>query len=286
MIFKNKKFFFKMSTTIFKAKTGEAYFIKVLAELLSNNLKTGCFEINEEGIFLRQMDSQRKTLIDLELLYDSFCIYKFKGEEKEYLGINLNHFHKMLKSIKKKDSLQLMINSEHPNDLAIETIPKENTRKTTSYIKIQKTQNLDIEMPTGYGKPVIVPSSEFQKTMKDLLNIGSVVRVQAKGFQISFTSDADDVLKRRVEFGEPPESDDSDNEDSAKEYNQTFATDQLSRVAKIAGLSGTIQIFPGHPLLFRSSVGSLGKVSIYIKSVEESENEKNNDENDENEDSD
>jgi proliferating cell nuclear antigen len=269
-----------MSTTIFKAKTGEAYYIKVLAELLSNNLKTGCFEINEEGIFLRQMDSQRKTLIDLELLFDSFSVYKFKGEEEEYLGINLSHFHKMLKSIKKKDSLQLLIHSDQPNDLAIETIPKENTRKTTSYIKIQKTQNLDIEMPTGYGKPVIVPSTEFQKTMKDLLNIGSSVRVEAKGFQIRFTSDADDILKRCVEFGEAPDADDSDSEDTTPDYNQTFATDQLSRVAKIAGLSNTIQIFPGHPLLFRSSVGSLGKISIYIKSNEESENEKNIDDED------
>lgn len=258
------------NTTLFKAKTGEAYYIKILAELLSNNLKTGCFELNSEGIFLRQMDNQRKTLIDLELLSDSFSIFKYKGEDKQYIGLNLNHFHKMLKSIKKKDSLLLSILSSSPTDLSIETIPKENTRKTTSYIKIQNTQNLDIDVPEGYGKPVIVPSSDFQKMTKDL-NIGNVVKVESRGFFIRFTSDADDVLKRKVEFGEHEEDED---ETTYPLYSQTFATDQLSRIAKIAGLSNTLQIYPGHPLLFRTSVGSLGKLSIYIKSVEDCENEK------------
>ena len=36
----------------------------------------------------------------------------------------------------------------------------------------------------------------------------------------------------------------------------------------MAGLSSNIQIYPnkGKPLLFRSAIGSLGKISIYIKS--------------------
>lgn len=268
------------NSIIFKAKSGEAYYIKILAELLSNNLKTGCFELNQEGIFLRQMDNQRKTLIDLELLSDSFSIFKYKGDDKQYIGLNLNHFHKMLKSIKKKDSLQLSIFTSTPNDLAIETIPKENTRKTTSYIKIQNTQNLDIDIPEGYGKPVIVPSSDFQKMTKDL-NIGNTVKVESRGFCISFASDADEVLKRKVEFGEHEDDEDTDTNQST--YSQTFATDQLARIAKIAGLSNTLQIYPGHPLLFRSSIGSLGKISIYIKSLEDSENEKILDENSDNE---
>lgn len=58
--------------TIFKCKTGEAYQIKVLAELLTNNLKTGCFEINEEGISLRMFDNPRKTLVDLNLIAENF----------------------------------------------------------------------------------------------------------------------------------------------------------------------------------------------------------------------
>ena len=129
-------------TIIFKAKSQEAYCIKILAELLSNNIKTGCFVIDETGIYLCMMDSHRSILIDLFLKADNFSIYKFNNK-KMHLGINLNHLHKMIKSVKKKDSIELFIDDKSPNDLAIKVIPKENNRITISYIKIQNVQNHD-----------------------------------------------------------------------------------------------------------------------------------------------
>ena len=255
----------------FKCKTGEAYHIKILAELLTNNLKTGCFEVREDGINLRMFDHHRKTLVDLSLMAENFSMYKFKNDKTFCMGLNLNHFHKMLKSVKKKDSLELFIEGNDSNELGIRTIPKENTRITTSGIKIQAIQNLDIDVPVGYGKPVIVPSVEFQKMCKDLSSIGSTnIKVIARNFQIQFIADADGILKRKVVFGEQSIPDDSDSEDDI-EYNATFATDQLTRITKLAGLSGNMQIFPARsdlPLLFRTSVGSLGKISIYVKSTE------------------
>jgi hypothetical protein len=218
-------------------------------------------------------DQPRKTLVDLSLLAENFALYKIKKDDKFCIGLNLNHFHRILKSIKKKDSLQLFINSDDNTELGIKTIPKENTRVTTSGIKIQSIQNIDSDVPAGYGKPVIVPSPDFQKMCKELSSIGSTnIRVESRGFHIDFVADADDILKRKVRLGE---SDDSDNESESTSqtnvYQSTFTTDQFTRINKIAGLSNTIQIFPGSstlPLLFRSSVGSLGKISVYIKSKE------------------
>ena len=256
----------------FKCKTGEAYHIKILAELLTNNLKTGCFEVCNDGITLRMFDHHRKTLVDLTLLAENFSMYKFKNNQKFCMGLNLNHFHKMLKSVKKKDSLELYICTDDVTELGIKTIPKENTRITTSGIKIQTIQNLDIDVPTGYGKPVIVPSAEFQKMCKDLSSIGSTnIKVVAHNFHIEFIADADGILKRKVVFGEQSGPNDCDSDDDEVEYSATFATDQLSRITKLAGLSGNMQIFPATaklPLLFRSSIGSLGKISIYVKSTE------------------
>jgi len=265
-------------TILFKCKTGEAYHIKVLAELLTNNLKTGCFEVNDMGIYLKMFDHHRKTLVELSLLAENFSFYKFKSESKIYMGLNLNHFHKMLKSIKKKDSLQLFIDSSNQNELSIKTIPKENTRITTSGIKIQNIQNLEIDIPQGYGKPVIVPSAEFQKMCKDLSSIGSInIKVVARDFHIEFIADADGILKRKVVFGEN-DDDDPDDSDNKISYQATFATDQLSRITKLSGLSNTMQIFPASknlPLLFRTCVGSLGKMSIFVKSKELVEQEQN-----------
>ena len=256
----------------FKCKTGEAYQIKVLAELLTNNLKTGCFEVNDDGIILRMADQLRMTLVDLNLLSENFSLYKFNQKNKLCLGLNLNHFHKMLKSIKKKDCLQLFINEDTPTELGIKTIPKENTRVTTSGIKIQNIQNVEADLPVGYGKPVIVPSPDFQKMCKELSSIGSSnICVISDKFHIDFIADADGILKRVVRLGETDDSDDDDSDNEKSIYKATFTTDQFTRINKISGLGTTMQIFPGSedlPLLFRSSVGSLGKISVFIKSKE------------------
>lgn len=257
---------------IFKCKTSEAYSIKILSELLTNNIKTGYFAIDNSGINLRIMDHPQLTLIDLTLVSENFASYKFQSNDKDKLciGLNLNHFHKILKSIKKKDSLQMNINSDISDELQIKTIPKENTRTTTSYIKILNIQVLDIEVPTGYGRPIIVNSSEFQKMCKDICSIGSNnIKVVSKNFYIEFIADVDSIIKRSVSFGETEDDDDGEKKESDV-IESTFSTDQLQRIMKISGLNTKLHIYTGRdlPILFRSNVGNLGTISVYLKSKE------------------
>ena len=107
---------------------------------------------------------------------------------------------------------------------------------------------------------------------KDLSSIGSTnIKVVARDFHIEFIADADGILKRKVTFGENEEDDDEEEKNIKPEYRATFSTDQLVRITKLAGLSSTMQIFPASkdlPLLFKSSIGSLGKISIFVKSQE------------------
>ena len=262
-------------TIIFKAKSQEAYVIKIMSELLANNIKTGCFEIDEKGIVLRMIDHHRRVLIDLELKAENFSLYRFNST-RMYLGINLNHLHRMLKSIKKKDSIELFIDDENPTDLGIKVIPKENNRVTTSFVKIQSIQNLDIDIPETVSKPIIVSSSEMQKMLKDFGNIGNTLIVNSHNFKIKFSCNAGGILKRTVEFGE----DDELEEKSDLEFSQEFNTEQLCRITKISGLSGNIQIYPGKPIRFSSNIGNLGKISIYIKSKDQLEAEQCNIESD------
>lgn len=259
---------------IFKAKTQEAYVIKILAELLSNNIKTGCFVIDDKGIYLCMMDSNKTILIDMFLQAENFSIYKFNNK-RMYLGLNLAHFMKMTRSIKKKDQVELFIDDENPNELGIKVIPKENNRITISYIKIQSIQNLDIDIPVGYDKPIIVSSSDFQKMTKEMINIGTSIKVTSSNYKIEFCCNAGGILKRRVQFGEDDDDDDSTNL-SSYEYNQEFITDQLCRITKLSGLGSNMQIYTGKPLKFVSNVGSLGKITIYIKSKEQIESENHN----------
>lgn len=259
---------------IFKAKAKEGYVLKVLAELLQNNMNNVCFEVDTDGIKLRMMDTNKTILVDVLLEADNFSSYKFTPNEKMYLGINLSHFYKMLKSVKKRDSTEFFIDDSDPTDLGIKVIPKENNRVTTSFIKIQNIQNLDIDLPEGYGKPILVPSGEFQKMCKGLTNISKITHITSKKSLIRFSSDAGGLMKRFTEFGEIEDEDEKEDDDSFEskyskpDYEESFDTEQLTRITKLSGLNSNMQIYAkkGKPLLFKSAVGSLGKVAIYLKS--------------------
>jgi proliferating cell nuclear antigen len=250
--------------TLFKAKTHNAYIIKILAELLHNNIKTACFEVDKSGIQLCTMDSQKNILIKLKLESDKFTTFVFNSPEKILMGINLNHFNKILKSVKKKDMICLFIDADNILELGIKVIPKENVRITTSFITIQNIQSLDIDIPTGYGKSINIPSSEYNKMCKDLSNIGTSINIKSCKSKISFISTTTGIIKRHVEFGDTDEE--SDSEDNL-EYDKEFKTDQFCRVSKITGLSNIIQIFTDTdlPFMIKSEIGNLGYIQIYIK---------------------
>jgi hypothetical protein len=106
--------------------------------------------------------------------------------------------------------------------------------------------------------------------LKDLTSIGSTMRVTSRNFHIKFFANAGGIMKREVCFGE---IEDGDMQNSSDEYSEEFNTACLASITKLAGLSNNMQIYPGNPLLFKSSVGSLGYIEIYVKSKNQIETE-------------
>lgn len=256
---------------IFKAKTNDSHVIKVLIELLQNNIKIGCFVINDEGITFRMMNMDKCILFDIELHAENFNIYKYKKKEKLFIGLNLNHFFKMIRSIKKKDSIQLTIYENKKNDLHIKVIPKENNRITTSVIKIQPTQNIHISLPNGYKQSVIMPSNDYQKMCKSMSNISDVIKIVSKDNYICYRCDTGELMTKEVEFGSFDDSDTSDSDEKENEtITQKFDMLRLLNTSKLSGLSNKIHVCVKEksPLLYKLRVGTLGKMSIFIKEKE------------------
>lgn len=249
---------------LLRCKTDNAYHMKIVAELVSNIVKTSFWTINNNGIFLSMVDQPRKTMMNIKLSACEFNFFSFKGNEDINIGMNSNHFFKMLKSIKKKDSVELFIDKDIKNVLNIKTIPKDKNRETISSINIQQVQNLDINYPSEYKSSIIIPSVDFQKMLKDLNMIGSdKIEINVKKGVINFTANSDGILKRVVTFG--------DERDDEFENQSVFESSQLDRVIKIAALGEQIHVYPSSetlPIKLKTRIGSIGEMSIFIKSDE------------------
>lgn len=259
-------------TILFKASTNEGHIIKALSELLQHNIQDGCYKIDKKGLTLKMLDKNEKILFSVTMLGEYFQRYDYKlNTDFLYFGINQSHFCKLLKSIKKKDSVSLEIDEDSPNDLKIQIVPKEKNRSSTFTLKTQNIQNININSPKGYdSRPIIVPSSDYQKMCKTMNSIGNSIRIQSNENQIKFFCDKEGIYTNEQVFG------DSDDKKKKMLYSQDFDIEQLFKISKIASLSGSggnIQIYQkkGLPLLLRTNVGSLGKISVYIKTKDQCE---------------
>lgn len=265
----------QQSMYLFRAKTNDAYIIKILIELLHNNIKTGCFEITQEGIHFCMADSNRRTLIHIQLYQKDFNVFSL--QQPMNLGLNVNHFYKMLKSIKKKDSLVLFITDDRPTELGIQIIPKDHSRLTISYVRIQNIQNLEIMLPEPYHHSILVSASEFAKMCKDMFNISNTITVSANRWNVRFVCNLGSVYSRQVILGETENEHSAILASSAPVYtfNDDFDAEQLSRIMKISGLSSNLNIHceKQMPMMIRSKIGNLGVISIYIKSRQQIEEE-------------
>lgn len=262
-----------MDSSLFYCKSDEAYIIKTLAEVLQNILTDVCFEFTKDGIKLLTIDQKTppNLMVHLELKRDKFGSYFCK--KLLSIGINLQHFHKMIKSIKKKDHISLCIPSDKTNILSISTSQTENGPVVKSDIKIQKLQKLEIDLPGGgaikYGHPIIIPTANFQKLCKDMNSISKVINIFSQESYLCFSSEIDGLYSRFVPFGEKPEN------STAEIYEDTFITKVLNNLLKISGLNSKLRVYvkTGLPLKLSIDAGSLGILDIFIKSKKQIEEE-------------
>ena len=253
-------------TIIFKAKTSEGYTIKVLFELLQNIVKITCLEVNNDGIKMRMMDSHRNILIDVFLQSTNFNIYDLTNYETIYLGINLGHLYKMLKSIKKNDSLMMTIDDTRPDQLNLIVIPRKNNRISKSSVHIHTIQHINIPLPSGYTNSVIIPSTDYQQTIQCMNDVSKTITVRMKKYSLILScSDPGDIYSTQVLFGEL-------DDETPEYYDDIFDIERFTRILKISVLNKNMKIFRGSeslPLLLQSQIGQLGSISIFIKSQEQ-----------------
>jgi hypothetical protein len=247
---------------IFNARTTDGYSFKVLSELLQHSIKTAYYEIDQSGIYLKMCDSKQHVMFDIVLPRDNFYSFEL-ATDKLCFGITQLHMSTMLKIVKKKDTVVLFITAETPNELGIRVEPREKTNITTSYVKICPSYNIaPIENNGPYPVTIPVQSSDYAKMCKEMAKLCKTIHVSSGIGGIKFVTESNNIYSKEVLYGDP------------KVEHATvasFSSKYLSNVSKMAGLCTILhfQHVVGKPLHIKAAVGSLGKMSVYIKSNEQ-----------------
>jgi proliferating cell nuclear antigen PCNA len=252
---------------IFRAKTKEAFVIKILGELLYNTIRFAPFKINEKGISLTQADPNTEILVDIMLQKENFS--SFKCTKPLNFVVNSNHFHKMLRNIKKKDTITMYITENDPTKLGICIEKTDENNKTTTTIRINNNRPEQFNLPDGYDNPIIMSVKEFQQ-IKALHNISPKVTVSSRPGYIRFFCDGGELWTRDVIHNDNTEEENDSKKDQM--IIQNFRTHYLTGLTKCAGAgqSSNVQVFVHNtlPLKIKMRAGNLGDLTIFIKSNE------------------
>ena len=219
---------------LFYSDAAKGYTIKVIVDVLSGALPRGIIDLGKKGIRIRQMDINGHIMFDIEMPREKFREYKCRKEK--HVSLNLKHLQKMVRNVKKKDSMVIFIDKKKPGKLGLSIRPEGSTAQRSSrietvYIAIQDEDVLQPlalpevhyspqsgETKPVYGYPMVIGATDFQK-IKKMATVGKeiVVKMQSNNY-ISFYSDSD-VFSSELEFGsiiDDPESE-SDEEPDATE---------------------------------------------------------------------
>jgi hypothetical protein len=241
-------------------KTDEADTVKKTIEVLQNNFTDVCFEFGAEGIRLVAVDKKEPytKLADLKWSKDNFD--EFKCVKSANVGVNLQHFYKLLKTIKKKDRISLELLKDKPRKLIINKIIN-GYQPSDSELQYQHRQLIFVDMDDSYKNPILLTTANFQRACKEINNLSKVTTITAKNGYINFSCFVDGMFQHNVPFGDP-------DVETEEEYEDTFDTKTLMGLIKISSLTEKMHIYTsvGKPLKISVKTGFLGTLDFYIRS--------------------
>jgi hypothetical protein len=276
----NKKYFFEMSgiqsltdeqtsNFVFRARTKDGHIVKLLGELIHNTgILQAPFIIDNEGIKLSAADANAHQLINFTLYRENFQMWKCT--KPLYFHVNATHFHRMVKTIKKKDYITIYIKDDDVCKLCfcVETIDEAAPSFTNIHIQYCLQPQV-FSVPEGYPAPTTCTKAEYQKMkMLQIISKQMIVTSPYPGLMYFFC-DGGVVYDRKVVLGS--EYQDEEIKKEAEEFRQTFSTSKLTSLTKCANQStSNIKIYckKNLPLKIKMTAASLGDLVICIKSDE------------------
>lgn len=267
---------------ILNAQFADGYIFKTLLELCHHNFNQMCLELNASGIHFCSMDIYRKICLKFDLTH--LMSYAYSLPVSSFIGFNILHLYRIIRSIKKKDQMMFFIEEAKPSELGIRIFSHITKKHTVSYIKFQYMQNIDIQIPTDnlYLNHYTLVSSEFQTLVKELNLIDTQLTIASHSDGIQFKCFSNGIFVKTISYN---------CEDSSVPftYEDVFNIEQFIRIFKVSNVHTklTIHTAPEQPIYIESAIGIadlvvpnsekkssrnnrvinvIGSIKIYIKS--------------------
>lgn len=253
------------SQNILEIKTIQSSAFRILIEALKEILTDTNIVFDESGVKLITTDSTKSVLIHMKLDADKFESYYC--ESSIVCGICMLNLYKLIKTISNQDTLTLYISRNNNNKLGV-IINNYDKKSQTKY----ELNLLDINEsmlrppPVEFDTEIAYPSSDFQKIIRDMINIGTNVDIKSVGESLILSCDGDfasqQTILKTTDEGLQYISSNASNSLIQGEFSLKY----LSLFTKCTNMCNLLKLYikNDYPLIIQYSVASLGFIKLCL----------------------
>ena len=228
----------------------------------------------KEGIKIISMDKSHTIVVHLFLDANNFEHFDC-SQEKIVIGVNVLHLFKIINTIDNDDTLTIFISNNDYKDgivynlgLKFENGDIKQTRLHSLRLIEPDCSELDIP-DVKFDSIINMPSSDFQKIIRDLGNISEKLEIKSVNSELIFLCKGTFASAeiRRSENNGAMEF--KHNSDSSKIIQGEFSLKNLGLFIKCTNLCNQIEIYLENdlPLIVKYNVASLGEIKLCLSQL-------------------
>jgi len=255
-----------MDDYIINIKTVQTGAFRVLVEALKEILVDCNLTIDNTGIKLIATDTSHNVLIHLKLRSENFEYFYCK--QKTIIGVNMTNLFKLIKTMGNNETLTLFIEENNTNKLGIQINNQEKNSQTVYKLNLLDISEEDIKIPSAaFDTELTLPSSDFQKLIRDMTNIGENVGIKSTGSTLVLSCEGDfanqETLLCETQNGLHYSS---GNDNPEKTIQGVFSLKYLSLFTKCTNLCNLIHLYikNDYPLVISYNVANLGVIKLCL----------------------
>lgn len=227
---------------------------KTIMDAISEIIDCVLVNFSESGLVLQAMDSSHVSLCCLNLLPGGFETYEC--DQKSSVGLNVANTNKILKCASPDDSLTLKLDN---SDVININVYNEGKKKFSHFeLLLMDIEQDHLDIPDSeYDCMFSMKSTEFQKIIKDLMNIGDSCRIKSCETGVTFQTSGD-IGKASMNI--------SDDVVISGFVDLQFSLKYLSIFTKATSLSQhvNIKMTENSPMCLEYDMGDLGSLKYFL----------------------
>jgi proliferating cell nuclear antigen len=211
------------------------------------------------------MDPTQTILVHLKLEKENFEYYHCK--HKIVIGVNMSNFFKLIRTLTNNDALTLYIEEGNTNFLGIRIENGEKNTLTNFYLNLIEVDENSYQIPPAQFESIItMPSNEFNKICRDMINLSEIIEIKSVGNQIIFSCKGEFASQETI-IGETTNGlsfvKHSNDDNIIQGY---YNLKHLVLFAKCTNLCNSIEMYMKNnfPIVINFSVGSLGNLKLAL----------------------